>query len=286
MTGPLLVLAANETGTLVACPYGERRLTVARLQPGDHRDSRLLAAIARVIPSARLRTLRGIVVAVKLQSFSQTRATIATANTLSAAIGCPVVQVPVGAGRLDPEPLIARGRQALARRTPRWATPAYQGVPNISKPAERVAQYHVTAGGIVYDKSRDAFLFVQRQDSKRIGLPKGHQEKGETLVETALREIAEETGITNLTFLAALTPVTFRFRESGKLHEKKQYNYLFLRGSAKTTARLTTKEVRNLRNCWLVPERALRNPHLYPDLYPVIHRAMDILQRRGLRKPR
>ncbi|MEK7570541.1 MAG: NUDIX domain-containing protein [Patescibacteria group bacterium] len=283
MTSPTLLIAASGSDALVACQY-DRRIALAKLTLHVQRDSRLLAAVARVAPPPRLHELRLIVVAVHVPSFSQTRALLTTANALSAVVGCPVVQVPVTGGVLDAHALITAGLAAARKPHPRWAAPHYLAKPNITKPGKQVAEYHTTAGGIVYDRSQDAFLFIQRLDSKRIGLPKGHQEKGETLIETAKREIAEETGITNLTFLATLDSITFRFAEQAKLHEKKQHNFLFLRGSKATVKRSATSEVRNLKNLWLNPERAQKNGHIYPDLLPIIRRAADILHRRGLRK--
>lgn len=282
MIATTLVIAAHAHRALVACQYN-RRVALAKFSIGGQRDVRLLSTINRVAPPTRLQNLRLIVVAVQVSSFSQTREFLTTANALSAAIGCPVVHVPVPAGELDPHALIAAGQAAVRKAHPRWATVHYLGKPNITKPSRSVSQYHITAGGIVYDKSHDTFLFVQRLDSKRIGLPKGHQEKGETLIETAKREIAEETGIAHLTFLATLDSVTFRFQERAKLHEKKQHNYLFLRSTHVPVKRLTTSEVRNLKNLWLTPERALHHRHIYPDLLPIIRRAADILERRGLR---
>lgn len=285
MNGPILLLTANANGALVACQY-DQRLALVKFSHTAKRDARILNAVARVAPAARLHTLKLIVVAVHIPSFSQTRAFLTTANALSAAVGCPVVHVPVGEAALDPHALLMAGAAAVRKPHPRWVTPHYAGKPNITKPSKRVSQYHITAGGIVYDRVQDAFLFVQRIDSKRVGLPKGHQEKGETLIETAKREIAEETGLTQLQYLATLDSVTFQFQERAKLHEKKQHNYLFLRTVKSAIRRLATGEVRNLRNVWLLPERALQNPKIYPDLAPVIRRAMDILQRRGLRAKR
>lgn len=280
----MLLIAANEHETLVACQY-EQRLALTRYVTKTQKDARVLTAIARVAPPERLHNIRAIVVAVQLASFSQTRALLTTANALSAALGCTVIQLPQQPGSIDAHALLRDGSAAIRKPHPRWITPRYAGKPNISQPGKQVSEYHTTAGGIVYDQKHDTFLFVQRVDSRRVGLPKGHQEKGETLIETAKREIAEETGVTTASFVAKLDSVTFRFQERAKLHEKVQHNFLFLRGRH-AMRRLATNEVRNLKNLWLSPERAQKNPHIYPDLLPVIRRAADILQRRGLRKAR
>lgn len=55
----------------------------------------------------------------------------------------------------------------------------------------------VSAGGVVYRKTNNNRIELMLIEDRymKISLPKGKQEYGETLEETALREIAEETGI-------------------------------------------------------------------------------------------
>ncbi len=54
----------------------------------------------------------------------------------------------------------------------------------------------ISAGGVVYKKVDDQLFFLMIEDryGKRT-LAKGKQEAGETLEETALREVLEETGV-------------------------------------------------------------------------------------------
>jgi 8-oxo-dGTP pyrophosphatase MutT (NUDIX family) len=55
----------------------------------------------------------------------------------------------------------------------------------------------VSAGGAVIDKE-DKVLILRRKVEGTWVLPKGRREEGETLRDTALREVTEETGIANL----------------------------------------------------------------------------------------
>jgi ADP-ribose pyrophosphatase YjhB (NUDIX family) len=56
--------------------------------------------------------------------------------------------------------------------------------------------------------------------------PKGHQEMGESLVETAVREIKEETGLEGLRYIAPVGRTLFRFRREGTTIEKTVYFFL------------------------------------------------------------
>ena len=57
--------------------------------------------------------------------------------------------------------------------------------------------HEISAGGIVIKKERGIVkvLIIHRNQMNDRTLPKGHQEKGESLQETAIREVKEETGI-------------------------------------------------------------------------------------------
>lgn len=59
-----------------------------------------------------------------------------------------------------------------------------------------------SAGAIVFRRHRGncLFLLVYSGRHKHWGFPKGHVEKGETPARAAAREVAEEAGITRLTF--------------------------------------------------------------------------------------
>lgn len=73
------------------------------------------------------------------------------------------------------------------------------------------------AGGIVTNPS-GAVLFIFR--NHHWDLPKGHVDPGETHRETAMREIAEETGLTQLILLQQLPDTWHCFMLKGRWHLK------------------------------------------------------------------
>ncbi|WP_341278424.1 NUDIX domain-containing protein [Paenibacillus sp. FSL H8-0537] len=55
----------------------------------------------------------------------------------------------------------------------------------------------ISAGGVVYRRTEEGKLQIQLIQDRygKVSLPKGKMEAGETVEQTALREIAEETGL-------------------------------------------------------------------------------------------
>ena len=97
--------------------------------------------------------------------------------------------------------------------------------------AKRVDE--VSAGGLVIDLTGSQGLLIGRIDHKdasgqRIlwSLPKGHIEEGETPEQAAIREVAEETGITS-SISKSLGVIDFWFMASGKRIHKTVHHFLF-----------------------------------------------------------
>lgn len=84
------------------------------------------------------------------------------------------------------------------------------------------------AGGLVHNKRGDYLLI------RRMGLwdlPKGHQDPGEDISVTALREVTEETGIENLTLENLICITDHIYFRAGKWHLKHTYWYNMLDSS-------------------------------------------------------
>lgn len=248
----------------------------------------LLSSIARVLPSTQVLHLTGIILAKGRLSFSATRSLLTTANTLAYAARCPIVFVQRADQQLDLPVVLRDGERALRTHPQKYITPQYEAGPNISLP-QRGRKFHENAGGIVYDPAKRALLLVQRKDNLRIGTPKGHREAGESLLEAAKREIAEETGVADLEYVARLPGVKYMADDHGKLPKKiphHLHHFLFRRASSRTVPRVVTGEIANLKLLWVpvVPAKPLK--HLHKDLRAVLAQARAILIARGVVKQR
>lgn len=91
-----------------------------------------------------------------------------------------------------------------------------------------------TAGGLVYNEKGE-FLIIFRRG--KWDLPKGKLDKGETLEECALREVNEETGLSNLTIEKPLVTTYHTYDENGKHILKENHWYIMqTNGNQKLTA--------------------------------------------------
>lgn len=87
---------------------------------------------------------------------------------------------------------------------------------NSNQKARAVREY--SAGGIIFRYAKNGLEFLLIQDIKsRWTIAKGHVESGETLEQTALREITEETGLSKLKIIDQLDKLHFFYRMGGKL---------------------------------------------------------------------
>jgi 8-oxo-dGTP pyrophosphatase MutT (NUDIX family) len=91
------------------------------------------------------------------------------------------------------------------------------------------AVYSITAGGIIFRRKspKNIEIFFIKDPFNRWTFPKGKQKEGETLIETAVREIEEETGLDRLTYVAPLGKTTFRFRREVGVIQKVVHYFLF-----------------------------------------------------------
>lgn len=67
-----------------------------------------------------------------------------------------------------------------------------------------------SAGGVVFRKlGKTVYILLIKDGHGRWALPKGHVERGETLQETAVREVQEETGVEKLEVLGRIDEIRY-----------------------------------------------------------------------------
>jgi 8-oxo-dGTP diphosphatase len=125
-----------------------------------------------------------------------------------------------------------------------------------AKPARRGSR-EVSAGGVVYRLTPAGAEFVLIKANGRWSFPKGNIEKGETPETAALRELAEETGLpqVSLRIVRPLPAIEYAFQWGGRLVYKTVHNFLVeAKGDAPLRPQLS--EIEETR--WFSPEAARR----------------------------
>ncbi len=83
------------------------------------------------------------------------------------------------------------------------------------------ARIETSAGGVIVRRNTgEPHVLLIRDPYENWGLPKGHLEPTETPAEAATREVAEETGLSQLTILDVLPTIDWYFRDRGQLVHK------------------------------------------------------------------
>lgn len=83
----------------------------------------------------------------------------------------------------------------------------------------------ISAGGVVYKKVGSKIKILMIEDKYfKLTIPKGKQEAGETLPETALREIKEETGIEGVV-IKPLKKIYYQYSDHARGRIDKEVTY-------------------------------------------------------------
>ena len=108
----------------------------------------------------------------------------------------------------------------------------------MSKPAKQ-AQRETSAGGVVFRREGGVARYLLIRDSyKNWGFPKGHLKSGEPPADAARREVAEETGLTDLLLHGPIRVIDWYFRFKGKTIHKYCHFFLFESRTGEPTPQL------------------------------------------------
>ena len=136
------------------------------------------------------------------------------------------------------------------------------------------AQRETSAGGVVYRLEAGAPLFLLIRDSyANWGFPKGHLESGERAEDAALREVREETGLSELALRGTIDTIDWYFRFRGRLIHKVCHFYLMETSSATTSP----QHAEGITACRWSPFEEAQTIISYSNAREILRRAQDML---------
>ena len=144
------------------------------------------------------------------------------------------------------------------------------GQPN----ADGGARDETSAGGVVFrvDGGQPLFLLI-RDSYQNWGFPKGHIEDGEAPEDAALREVAEETGLAELTVRGTIDKIDWFFRFRGQLIHKHCHFYLMETGETRTKP----QRAEGITACRWTPFEEAQSLVSYANAREVLRRAQEMV---------
>ena len=165
---------------------------------------------------------------------------------------------------------------AVAKHAPRKDA-ARPGSRRRKPPADGRTLFEVSAGGVIYRRAASGIeiCLISTKGGARWQLPKGKRERGESLEQTAAREVSEETGLTGRVGPRLdKIELWFTWNENGELVRHHKLVYFFLLTYEHGNTADHDQEVNDAR--WFTADEAIA--HLtFPNERRVVAHALDIL---------
>ena len=125
------------------------------------------------------------------------------------------------------------------------------GRPDPGKPTKAVT----SAGGVVLNPENDVLLLKRRTEGTWV-LPKGKNEPNETLENTALREVEEESGLANLSVEKKIGMVRYIFYwRPDMINYRKTVHYFLMKLNGQSEIKL---EPDFSEHKWVTPDEAVK----------------------------
>lgn len=127
------------------------------------------------------------------------------------------------------------------------------------------------AGGLVLNEENKILMIFRRG---KWDLPKGKLDKGETLEQCAVREVEEETGLTNITLQSPLIITYHTYHEGSKFVLKESYWYNMKVSGIQNLTPQTEEDISAIK--WATFTEA---EELFPECFPSV---VDVIQKASL----
>jgi 8-oxo-dGTP pyrophosphatase MutT (NUDIX family) len=136
------------------------------------------------------------------------------------------------------------------------------------------ARDETSAGGVVFrfDGGHPLYLLI-RDSYQNWGFPKGHLETGEVPEAAALREVSEETGLSDLSIRGSIDTIDWFFRFRGQLIHKVCHFFLMQTRESSTLP----QRAEGITACRWSPYEDASSLVSYPNARDVLRRAQEMV---------
>ena len=126
----------------------------------------------------------------------------------------------------------------------------------------------ITASGGIIENSNGEYLFIFRRD--KWDLPKGKMDAGETPLNTAIREIEEETGVNGLELISPLKDTFHTYEAFGKKWLKTTHWFHFKTNFSGELIPQTEEDITEIK--WIKPQEiSLVKQNTYPSILDILN---------------